>query len=374
MRYIKDIDQVNSKCDRIIGLQKLKEAGLDIPSPIKIVLPRAFKDYKKNKKFSKLFIKEVTEAFYSIRKINPNRGVYAGRAFYVPEIKQPPGPRSSSVREVGIILKEVKKLFDFAIKNKFDKKGSEIGSIFYPFISPKLPFSGGCITPSTIEKNIIVIEAIYGVDEGIQTLPHDVYHVDVTKNKIVEKKIAEKLSCLEASSQLKYSKRKVPKKLQLSQVISDELILIIARYFTKFILQFGSHRLEFAVQSEGVYFRECVPFALTKIQDKKINIKGSVIKVSSIKDLKNIGENNKIVFIDPKIIQTRNFDLITSLAFNFSEQKIILYPGSVTTAHAATVLRETGHTVVFVANQSFKTKDKVEIKLQETCLKAEKIN
>ena len=104
MKYIKDINKVNSKVDRIIGLQKLQKAGLDTPKPVKIILPQAFKEYQENKQFFSQFTQEVFDAFSSIRNTNPDRGVYAGRAFYVPGIKQPPGPRSSSVKDKKIIL------------------------------------------------------------------------------------------------------------------------------------------------------------------------------------------------------------------------------------------------------------------------------
>lgn len=361
MDYIKNIDKARSKCERIIGLQKLSTSGLKIPSPIKIVTPLGFEHYCRSNKLNKELKAAITAAFFKIRTKNPQRGVYAGRAYFVPGIKHPPGPRSSSVKSADIILKEVKKLFDFAIKNKFAQKNSEIGVILYPFINPKIPFGGGCVTPSSKNKNLAIIDAIFGVDEGVQSFHHDSYVVDLNKKLIVRKEIEVKTHCLQVSSQLEYQTIVVPKNLQTSQVLKDKQILKITSDFQRFREKYGSHRLEFAVQPEGVYFRECVIFKPIKVGGKEVKITGSVLRISEPKDIKKINKNNQVVFIDPEIIRKRNMDLLTSLAFNIARKKIILYPGSATTAHAATILRERGHILVFVGKQLFKSGRKVEV-------------
>ncbi|MBU0619380.1 hypothetical protein KKD62_04055 [Patescibacteria group bacterium] len=364
MDYIKDINKARSKCNRIIGLQKLSVSGLKIPSPIKIIEPLSFEHYRNSKKFSKELKAAITAAFLKIRAKNPHRGVYAGRAYFVPGIKHPPGPRSSSVKSGEIILKEVKKLFEFAIKNKFDQKGSEIGVILYPFINPKIPFGGGCITPSLKNKNLAVIEAIFGVDEGVQSFPHDTYIVDFHKKLIISRKVEIKSRCLQVSSELEYQTMAVPKQLQATQVLRDEQIFKITADFRRFTNKYGLHRLEFAVQPEGIYFRECVIFKPVKVEEKGLKIKASVLRISKPEDIKKIKQNNRVIFIDPQIIRKRNMDLLTSLAFNIVRKKIILYPGSASTAHAATILRERGHILVFVGKEIFKSGQKVDIGLK----------
>ncbi len=374
MQFVKDITEVTSKCNRVQGLQKLKVSGLLISSPIKVIVPSAFKTYLKKHKLISDAQQEIVTAFKEIRSQNPHRGVYIGRAYYVPGIKHPPGPRSSSVTSWEVALKEVIKLYEFAISNHFNVKNSEIGIILYPYINPRIPYGGGCITPDVDKQNTAVIEAIYGVDEGVQSFSHDTYWVDLEKKEIVKKVIEEKKQCLEVSDELSYETKTVPDKLRNSQVLRDEDILTTACDYKKFVTQFGKHRLEFASQIEGIYFRECVPFYQVGQKSIEMQIKDKILKISSSAEIKKVSKNHRIIYIDPKIIQKRNMDLLTSLAFNIPHKKIILYPGSASTAHAATILRERGHVLVFVGNKKFNTGQKVKIGLKNGELIAEITN
>ncbi len=363
MRYLEEIGQSENKCNRVIGHQKLHSIGLQIASPLYVSTHQAFLSYKKTHQFSKTFIDEIRLAVRTIRKENNTRGVYAGRAYYVPSYENPPGPRSSSVTDEKIILQEIRKLLDFAIHNKFDEPGAQIGTILHPFISPKIPYGGGSITPSPEGKTQIVIEVIYGIDEGIQTLPHDSYIVDYEKGRIEHKTIASKTTCLETTSQLTISKVSVPEHLQTVAVLIDQDIVQLARAFKNFVTIFGPHRLEFASQPEGIYFLECVPFRPV-LSPKGMEAKGQVKIIRSIDDIPTVSPHDKIIFIDPKVIQRRNMDVITTLAFSLPSKRIILYPGSASTAHAATILREKGHVLVFVKQELFRSEDKIEITIK----------
>lgn len=360
MRYLEEIGQSENKCNRVIGHQKLHSIGLQIASPLYVSTHQAFLSYKKTHQLSKTCINEMRLAFRAIRKENPNRGVYAGRAYYVPSYENPPGPRSSSVTDEKIIIHEIKKLFDFAIQNTFDEHGAQIGTILHPFISPKIPYGGGSMTPSPDGKTQVIIETIYGVDEGIQTLPHDSYIVDYKKDCMLQRSIAVKTACLETTSQLAISKVSVPKDLQKVAVFSNQDIGQLARAFKNFVTIFGPHRLEFASQPEGIYFLECVPFRPI-LSPKSMESKGQVKIIHAIEDIPTVSSNDKIISIDPKIIQQRNMDVITTLAFSLPPKRIILYPGTASTAHAATILREKGHVLVFVKHELFRSEDKVEI-------------
>lgn len=363
MQYIHDATQATSKCDRIIGLQKMVLGGLTIPFPIKILSPQAFEIYKKDRKLNDELSKQIIKAFDEIRQKNPERGVYAGRAYYVPGLSQPPGPRSSSVTDSKVILEEVIKLFEFAIENSFDVKGSEIGVIFYPFINPFLPFGGGSVTPSLKKGNYCLIEYILGNDEGVQSFPHDTYVVDLDKIKIIDKNIEQKTEYLQATSQLGYETLTVPNEYKDKQLLDDEVILEITKKYKKFFQTYGHHRLEFAFQKEGVFFRECVPFQEIEDETQNLFISGKVVGISSLDDLSKVNQKDKILFLDPLIIQTRNMDLLTNLAFHVEHKKIILYPGSASTAHAATILRERGHTLVFVGNEKYQQGQNVQIEI-----------
>ncbi len=374
MEFISDLLKYKSKCDRIEGWRPLLEVGLNIPRPLKIITHKGFLFYKKRGLSGKLK-EEILKAFKEIRKANPKRGVYAGRGYFVPGFCAPPGPRSSSVKSEKVILEEVEKLFDFAIKNKFDKEGSEINVIMHPFVNPIFPLSGGCITPSRENPNELIVEAIYGNDEGIQTFYHDTFNVDVERMVISGKVIQNKPRCLQANDDFKYETLSVPKRYQDIQCIDDLTVLTIARDFKKLIDKYGLYRVEFAVSKDGVYFRDCTPFEFTK-EDKRsfINTRGTILKISNIEDIEELKKDTtRIVYIDPDVIVRRNMDLLTSIAYNIDHEIVVLYPGSATTAHAITILREKGHTVVYVRNESFETGDRVFIGIKGNHLVANKI-
>lgn len=363
MQYILDVTKVTSKVERIVGLQKMIKSGLPTATPFKIILPKAYLEYKKSQTLSPQLIKEIRQAFNEIRALYPKRGVYAGRAYYVPGIKQPPGPRSSSVKTPEVIIQEVVKLFEFAQNNHFDKPGSEIGVIMHPFLNPKLPFGGGCITPSTEAPHSCKIECLYGNDEGVQTFPHDNYLVDHQSGIILDKDIPIKKSYLQATTQYGYETLNTPVKYQKSQILDDQTIRQLTQHFTDYNSQHGPHRLEFAFLEEGVKFLECVPFKeIISTQNDK-HLTGTLTRISRLSDLDNITDKQELLFLDPQIIKDRNMDLLTTLAMSVKRKKVVLYPGSATTAHAATILRERGHILVFVDNQEYQTGDHVRVEI-----------
>jgi hypothetical protein len=368
-RYVRDLKDHNTKSARIRGLKKLVTVGLQTPWPIKIVTHAGFVEYKKQGKLTNELKQQILSAFCLIREQNPQRGVYAGRAYYVPGVDNPPGPRSSSVRSQRVILQAVEKLYTFAIENKFDKKnGAEIGVIFYPFINagdpvpdlkcPELQFAGGCVAPA--EGNRAVIEALYGADEGVQSFAYDTYIVDLLAMHIISKDIRCKTESLRATNELTYKTIKVPVEFRDKAALSDEAVISIARDIKKVIRRFGPHRLEFILQPEGIIFRECVPFKLEK--QEALAASGEVRVVKNDADLSSLDRETSIVFVHPMVITNRNMDLLTKLAFEVPRKYLILFPGSATTAHAATLLRERGHKIVYVGQETFKTGEEISLK------------
>lgn len=373
MQYVKDIADYHSKSDRIEGWRPLLEFNLKIPTPVKTITHEGFEYYKKNKVTGQLK-EEVLTAFEEIRLKNPQRGVYVGRGYFVPGLQAPPGPRSSSVKSPEVVLSEVEKLFEFAINNNFDKPGSEINIIMHPFINPIVPMSGGCITPSRHSKSDLIVEGIYGNDEGVQSFYHDTFYVNVDKMIITKKVIQTKTQCLQATDDFKYETIDLPIELQDVQCIDDFTILSVGRDFKKLIDKYGPHRVEFAVQPEGVYFRDYTPFEFSKDLNISsfVNTKGSVVKISNLDEVKSVKNKSQILYIDPIVIQQRNMDLLTALAYNFDQPMIVLYPGSASTAHAATIIREKGHSIVYVGGTQFETGDKVLVTVKGSDLIVEK--
>lgn len=349
MKYIKELSSYKTKCQRLLGFKKLQKAGLKIPSPLLILSHQAFIFYKKEG-FLKPLKKEIEAAFFLIKKKSPKRAVYCGRAYFVPGIENPPGPRFA-LGSSKDLLRAVKEMFDFAIKNKYDKREAEIGVIFHPWINPKTPFGGGCAALSTNKEKTIVVEAIYGLDEGVQSFPHDIYLVDWRKNKILKKEVPLKKECLEVDKNFEVRTVKVEKKYWLAQVLTNELIKKVAKGLRQFIRIYGPHRIEFAFEKEGLFWRECLPFLVKK--EKKAYFKGKVLQIKKREDLEKVNHRSKIIFIDPEVIKKRKMNLLTILAAKAREPKIILFPGSATTAHAATIFREMGHQVIYVGERVF---------------------
>ena len=368
-RFVKDLKLFSPKAARVQGLKKLVSLNVLTPWPIKIISHEGFEEFKRLGKIGEEFKTEVVEAFLEIRKKNPKRGVYAGRAYFVPGIENPPGPRSSSVKSKKQIVKEVKKLYQFVIDNKFNqRKDAEIGVIFYPFMNagdpipnknePDLQFSGGCVTPAYGDR--VLIEALYGADEGVQSYSYDSYTVDYKNLKVLKKKIVVKDKSLRATSELKYETVKVPKKYQKEPALTDKELMKIAKMYKSLEAKYGQMRVEFVVQPEGVVYRECVPFKASR--QAGVSLVGKVTVIENDEDLDRLSKKTKLVYVSPKVIAGRDMDLLTDLAFEAPKKLVVLFPGSASTAHAGTLLRERGHQIIYVNQRQFKPQEKVVIK------------
>lgn len=360
MQFIKDLKSYKTKCERVEGLQKLLKANLQTPKALKVITHKGFLEYRE-KGMTKRLQQQTEAAFLMCKKKDPKRSVYVGRALYVPGISNPPGLRFS-VDSRQKAIQAVSKHFDFAIKQKYDRKGADIGVIFHPWINPKIPEGGGCVVLQQNRKKQIIIEALYGIDEGVQGFPHDTYRVDFETEKILEKVIDHKTGCLEVNDQVTVEKVKIPQKYTDKQVLSDKFILQVTKDFKKFFKKFPPSRLEFAFQPEGVYYRECIPFVIkTRGRVKeKLDIQSKVLAIKEEKDIDD-ETKAKVIFIDRITIQERRMDLLTRVACGLQDKKIILFPGSAATAHIASVFRETGHRVILIGDQVFKTGEKVRV-------------
>ncbi|MCD6215980.1 MAG: hypothetical protein J7J92_02810 [Candidatus Aenigmarchaeota archaeon] len=360
MKFIIDISNYNGKNERITGFKKMHDASLNIPTPIKILTHEGFLYFKKYGMKEELK-NEIKDVFKEIKTKNPKKGVAVRRAYFVPGLENPPGPRSSAVEDLKTAIENVKKILKFAIENKFDKKGSEIEVFFHPFINPKIPSSGGCVTPN---ENYILIEAIYGNDESVQSFPHDKYKIDIEKKEILNKKVEKKEKTLSATG-TEYREVDIPKKLQTKQVLTDEQIIKIAEMWKKLSLLFGPHRLEFDIIDNKIFFIECTAFKSEKLEKKYRKMtKGYIKRIKTDSDINNI-RGCKIIFIDPEVIRKRKMGILTKLACTLPKNTTILFPGSATTAHASIIFREMGHNLIYTGNRVFKDGEKVRIEDKE---------
>ena len=375
MKYLANVDDYVSKSHRLKGFSKPASVGLQIPKPMKVLTHQGFLDYKKTKQLPKTLKSEVAKYFIAAKKANPHRGIYIGRGFYVPGMETPPGPRTGGIEDIELYFTEIIKFYEFAINNNFDIPGSDIALLLHPFlncylpplqVNPEVGYPGGSVTPSKDNINEIIIETVWGADEGIQTLPHDSYLVDFERLLIIEKKIQTKTHALKQGMTSEYVEVRVPPSHSAIQVLNDLQIMQIAQDYKKIYNSLGNHRVEFILQPEGVIYRECTPFKL--FNDSKSIIltnKRSLVKViAGIADLRNLSKDIEIVAIDPSVIKSRSMEVLTSLAVNAPNKLIVLYPGTATTAHSATVFREQGHTLVYTQSQSFNNGDFVEVYIE----------
>jgi hypothetical protein len=179
---------------RISGFKLLKDAGLRIPKPIYIVTDKAFSLYLHtqlpdgSRRLPQELRKALDQAFLSIVTSGKGRGVAVRRSYFTPGSPNRPGIRSPVVRTPVAMRRYVKEIFDFAIKYKFHLSvESRIAAILHPFIDPIPPEPGGSVCVVDLEsERIIVVEALYGNDEGVLILPHDDYWFSYGDLRIIE--------------------------------------------------------------------------------------------------------------------------------------------------------------------------------------------
>ncbi len=383
MIKIVDISDYESKSLRMEGFRKPALVGLKIPSPMIVVPHESFKYYFKHKKLHNNIVNELYEYFDNNYKINAVTGFLIRRGFYVPGIKYPPGPRGSNITKKENLVNEIIEFYEYAINNNYNINGADIGFAIHPFIHPYfplmqkfpgVPYPGGCVTPSK-DQGIIIIESLWGHDEAVQSYPHDKFYVNYKNLQIIEKNIQKKDFTLKGRSKVQYSEFALPPSHQNIQSLNDLQVLEIAQDFNKVYEVYGNHRLEFNYNNYGINYTECTEFTLEEDDDTDFKItNGSISCISEYEDINKINTcETNIVYITNDIVKNRKMDVMTSLAVSSNKKLIILYPGTSTTAHSATIFREQGHTIVYTKNQDFQENDFVEIGINNGELEAKVI-
>ena len=364
---------------RIDGFSKLKEVNANTVD-IFVFSLKAFDYFLKYKKLPKEFEKELNEIANKMIPLSLTNAVYVRRAFVVPDLENPPGPwfRINSSQEV---IDSVKELYDFAISQKYHQKaGAQISGFIHPAIGDKkfnkgevinvaeIPYGGYAI----INDNKIEIYAVFGINEGVQSLVADSYAVETKNNKfyIIEKNIPQKNQMLCPTEKTRGSAFNIPSEMQFEQILSDNEILEVARVLNKLSLKYGPQRVEFSVDAgKPLKFNEVADYwKEAKAEDKAIQIRGKILSINSIDDLAKLSkiETNKletgeyIVLIGQEIIIDRNYDILGSIAA-WGNNLYVLYPGVAATQHAMRVLADKGHRAFLVGNQKFSEGDEVQI-------------
>lgn len=373
--FIVDIAGWKTKSEKIIGLQKMYDGGLNIPLPVKVVIPDLFAEFKRTGAFSEHFKEEFKSAFQEIRKMHPDKGVAIRTAYYVPNMKAPPGPRIYAEEwEKG--LQGLANIFMFAIENKLDVSDSEIAAIMHAHITPRPPEQGGNVfTNYDKEGKYSVIAALYGCGEGVQSCMHDRYLIDINKNKIVKKFIPVKDKCIVVAPSKEYACIDVPNELRERQALDDNTIMELFKQGQKFSKKYGPYELEYLIINNTIFYihsREYSTFknekeifdefvlSATSSKEIKDKIRGKVMRVSNENDIGKVKPEH-LLFLDPDIIRNRAMSVILKIA-RLPGSRVVICPISESTAHPLIALKESGHMLIFLGReQEFEDNEMVEI-------------
>jgi hypothetical protein len=189
MKYLISPSEYKLTNPRIDGFRKLKEVKARTVI-ISIFSLEAFAYFLKNKNLPPEFIAELETQTADVIQNAKTKAAVVRRAFVVPGLDNPPGPYFLNLKTPKEVVDAVKNLYEFAISQNYQTvKNSQISGFLYPFIDPEkfdkknpnlaaIPYGGyGIIFNDTAE-----IYAVWGNNEGVQSLVADRYTVDVAGN------------------------------------------------------------------------------------------------------------------------------------------------------------------------------------------------
>ncbi|MBU1326507.1 PEP/pyruvate-binding domain-containing protein [Patescibacteria group bacterium] len=377
-RFIFPIEGYVSRASRITGFRQLLEYGLKAPNPMLVLGHDAFVQWREEGGMTPPVEQAVRTAFRRIRTANPGRGAYIGRAFYVPGIDNPNGPRTAAIYDEDEYIHTIEQFYQFVTDQGYDKTpGADIALILHPFIhvmderstycgktikeGEQLPWTGGYIVPAPApgREHQVRIAATFGPDEAIQSSPYDEYLVDPRRETVFGKTIQFKPYTYVPKTGSVYEPFPIPLDMQLEQALTDTEAIQIAQEAYKIMSRRPNVRIEFITQPDGVYFREIAPWeplnelGLLRL-DKGETVVAPVIRIRNNRDIRRVTGPRAIVYFGPEAFQQRQTDLFAQVAYTPGIEKMVaLVHGSVTTSHMARILGDAGHNVILVGDEEF---------------------
>lgn len=386
-RFVVPITEYQSPASRIQGFKELFEYELKVPSPMVVLGDNAFRSYLASGELQPEVENDIRTAFQMIRRENPTRGAYIGRAFYVPGIDNPNGPRTAAIWDPDEFVREAKTFYQFVINYGYHtEKGSDIALVFHPFINvmderktygklliengETLPWSGGYAVPHPVpgREAQVRIVAVFGPDEGVKTEEFDEYDVDPQDRTITRKKIALKNTTIVPRTGSLYEPSDIPLRFQTKQALTDEEVLAVADEAVKVFKKLPNVRIEFIMQPDGVYVRE---IALWEATEERAMVKlapneevtGPIVRIVNETDIERILKGQAIVFMGPETFQRRTTDLFALVANKKDTKLIVLVRGTHETSHQTRILTDASNvTVKLVGDAEFADGDVVRIK------------
>jgi pyruvate,water dikinase len=380
MKWLLDPSEYNHPNRRIDGWKKLREVNA---RTVKIfVFPlETFAFFKKNNTLPKEFEEELRFRAEEMINNSASHAALIRRAFVVPGLENPPGPRFLGLITPEMVVDAVKELYSFAIKQEYDK-------------GPESQISGWMEPPSTIldhdkfekdptlvsipyggyalsENGFVEIFAVFGINEGVQSLVADRYTLEARNNRyfVVKKEVPQKNLMMCSTTRAPAQLLSVPTDSQFDQVLSDGEIPEVARVVHELSVKYGPQRVEFSTDEGGICFNEVADYFKDKsTRQADISVRGEVLEIEKIEDLKDLEKMDKeklekgetIILVSENVIASRNYDILGTLAA-WKDRLYVLYPGVAATQHAMRILADKGHKAFLVGQQKFKSGDEVQI-------------
>jgi len=207
------------------------------------------------------------------------------------------------------------------------------------------------VNPTNNDKTKIVIEAVFGLGEGIVsgTIEPDYYLVDKESLKVVEKKIGIKKLEFTRDSSGKNIKIELPKEKQVEQVLEGWEIKKLAEYAIKLEQHYNwPQDIEWAIEGGNIYIVQtrAVTTVEKEIKEKKIEAKpilvglgaSSGVGVGYAKIINELSELSKVQKGDVLVTKMTNPDMVPVM---MKSNAIVTDEGGLT-CHAAIVSRELG--------------------------------
>lgn len=341
-----------------------------------------FKYFLGHKKLPEEFIKEVRITAKKVIDESASHAALVRRAFVVPGLENPPGPRFLGLTTPEKVITATEDLFRFAIQQKYHQvEGNQISGWIEPPSTilnvdqlkkdphaTLVPYGGYGIS----ENGRVTIYSVFGINEGVQSLVADRYELEFRQNRgfITRKEIPQKnlMLCTTRDSGAKLFQ--VPVEMQFDQILSDSEITEVARVVYELSQKYGPQRVEFSTDEKGICFNEVADYwkEPEKDESRNLQIKGVVEVIKNVEDFQKLSQvptedllsGRIIVKISEHIISNRDYDILGAIAA-WKDKLFVLYPGVAATQHAMRVLTDKGHKAFLIGNQKFEDGDEAQI-------------
>lgn len=236
-------------------------------------------------------------------------------------------------------------------KKGFSHETSYIAVIVQKMINSDKSGVTFTINPLTNNKNEIVIEAVFGLGEGVVsgTIEPDNYVIAKTNLELKSKRLGKKKLLFMRDAEGKTIKKELPEKEWDKQVLTNHELKSLANYAIEIEEHYKwPQDIEWAIEKDKIYIVQSRPVTTVEKEVKKAKIEGKVLLeglaasagvangvVKVIYELKDL---NKIKEGDILVTRMTNPDMVVTM----QKAKAIVTDEGGLTAHAAIVSREIG--------------------------------